>query len=533
MASPFSLTIEMGTEVKKKIFGKSNLKKLLDKLTISLGYDLVGLYLESPDFPLKPSGTLSFLKEPIELGSDILYIGELSCEVPNGIGFQLDSAGNYYEGNFLESRFHGLGRLFKPNGWIIQGKFKEGDLKRGTIDNFFDKKYQGCLVNFEPNGEGYEESDDYTYSGEFFRGKKHGKGKIQWKNGIWYEGNFIMGRIEGKGKQHSPENEYEGDWKANKMHGLGVITWPNGDRYEGGMVLGNQEGYGIFTSASKKYSGYWKAGKEHGKGKIEENGEIFEGVWENGELENRSSILCEEKSLTVQVDIESIQIPDKISEKYEKVLSIWKKIKKFKYDSDDSLTISDESWKPAGKGMYFGETGHSGQPEGKGIWISGSSIYEGKFHAGERNGFGRSINLHKEVYVGYWISGKKSGFGVFKNFDSVYVGEWENNKFSGKGRISTPRFNYDGEWVQGLQHGHGIMQHPDKTVYEGDFKTGVISGYGTMRNARGKCVYGIWEEGRVTKVIKKFFEEKGDQRENDNGHTEDNDEILKLKELLV
>ena len=125
MALNFSLSSEMGMEVKKKLFGKSYLKKLLDKISFSLNYDLVELYLESPDFPLKPSGTLSFLKEPIELDQYILYIGEIYCEVPTGIGYQIDSVGNYYEGNFLESKFHGDGRLFTPKGWLIQGKFEE------------------------------------------------------------------------------------------------------------------------------------------------------------------------------------------------------------------------------------------------------------------------------------------------------------------------------------------------------------------------------------------------------------------------
>ena len=532
----FSLSSEMGMEVKKKLFGKSYLKKLLDKISFSLNYDLVELYLESSDFPLKPSGTLSLVKEPIELDQDVLYIGEIYCEVPTGIGYQIDSAGNYYEGNFLESKFHGDGRLFTPKGWIIQGKFEQGDIKLGIIENFENKKYKGCLANLEPNGEGCEESEDYIYSGEFLKGKKHGKGKIEWKDGTWYEGNFIAGRIEGKGKKHFLENDYEGDWKANRMHGLGVLIWPNGDRYEGGMVLGYQEGYGVFKSASRKYSGHWKSGKEHGNGKLEENGEILEGFWDNGELENKSSIVYEEKSLTVQVDTETIQIPEKISKKYEKVINVWKSIKKFKYDSDDSLTISDESWKPVGKGFYFGETNSSGQPEGRGIWLSSSSVYEGKFHGGERNGFGRSINLHKEVYVGNWIVGKKSGFGVFKNIDSVYVGEWENDKFNGKGKIITPRFKYEGYWVEGLQHGNGIMQHPDKTVFEGDFKTGIISGYGTLKNPKGKCVYGIWEQGRISKVIKKFYKEKDETEDRDNGHIDDedeNDEIKKLKELLI
>jgi hypothetical protein len=510
MATTFSLTSEMGAEVKKKLFGKSFLKKLLDKISFDLSYDLVDLYLESTDFPLKPSGTFTMLKDPIDLENDSLYIGEVDNETPSGLGYQISASGDYYEGHFLDGKFHGLGRLFTRKSWIIKGNWTSGKLKTGSIENFDHKKYEGELLNLEPSGLGTEESDEYIYVGSFLKGKKNGTGKIDWKDGTWYQGNFIMGRIEGKGKFHGLESDYEGDWKANKMHGLGIRTWPNGDKYEGAMVFGLQEGFGVFTSGDKKYAGQWKAGKQHGPGQLEEKEEIVKGNWNDGEFGSTLSSKNDENYIKKPVNIENFEIPEKIAEKYKKVLKVWKKIKKFKFEPENFFHVSEENWKNVGKGMFFGEMNQFGQPEGRGIWISISTIYEGRFVAGERNGAGRTVNVHQEVYEGSWISGKKSGFGVFKNSESVYVGEWEADKFNGKGKITTPRFKYDGDWVQGLQHGQGVMQHPDNTVYSGDFQKGVISGHGTLKYPSGKCVYGMWQNGRITKVLKKFNEVQQD-----------------------
>ena len=42
--------------------------------------------------------------------------------------------------------------------------------------------------------------ENYVYDGEFFEGKKQGKGKFQWADGSSYDGDFIDDRLEGKGK---------------------------------------------------------------------------------------------------------------------------------------------------------------------------------------------------------------------------------------------------------------------------------------------------------------------------------------------
>ena len=73
------------------------------------------------------------------------------------------------------------------------------------------------------------------------KGQENGKGKMIWKNG----------------------DVYEGDWKNGKRTGKGKLTWKNGDKYEG----------------------YFKNDELDGEGTLEySNGDIEVGIWKNGEL---------------------------------------------------------------------------------------------------------------------------------------------------------------------------------------------------------------------------------------------------------
>lgn len=529
---------EMVTEVKKKLFKRSNLKLLLDSINFPLDYDLPTIYLESAEFHLRPLGEdLVALKSPIQLSNNSFYIGETQDDEPKGLGYLIDTKGNFYEGYFENSKFHGRGRLFNSKGWIYVGDWENGDLPSGKILNIGYKTYEGELKNLEPSGNGCEKSDDYIYSGEFLKGKKHGKGKVEWNDKTSYEGDFIMGRIEGQGTHYWADSQYTGSWKVNKMHGLGVYTWTDGRKYEGSMVMGQKEGYGVFSDGKKVYSGYWKAGKEDGNGKIEQNGEVFEGVWANGKLVSESAKSIEKHVKAKELLIEEVKIPEDLSIKFQKLITLRENLPKFSYDSQSPWKISSESWNPIGKTHYFGECDQSGNPNGRGISLSKSEIYEGHFVNGTRSGFGRSIKSNGDLYIGSWIRGKKSGFGSFNNGSNIYVGEWEDSKFNGKGKITGKNFIYDGEWVQGLQHGQGTMENSDGSIYIGDFQNGVITGYGTIKykpiNDNGKttrkCLYGIWEGGKIKKALKKSIEKP----ESDLEDSLDNEILIELQALLT
>ena len=80
-----------------------------------------------------------------------------------------------YEGEFLFGKWNGKG--YDENGNIIY-ELNNGN---GTIKE-------------------YNDIDQLIFEGEYFNGRRHGKGK-EYENGeLIYEGEYINGRRKGKGK---------------------------------------------------------------------------------------------------------------------------------------------------------------------------------------------------------------------------------------------------------------------------------------------------------------------------------------------
>ena len=70
-----------------------------------------------------------------------------------------------------------------------------------------------------------------------------GYGVIEWKDGRFYQGQWLFGTMHGVGKYiWSDKKQYEGQYVNGKKHGFGVYQWPDG----------------------RLYKGYWKDGKQHG-----------------------------------------------------------------------------------------------------------------------------------------------------------------------------------------------------------------------------------------------------------------------------
>ena len=58
-------------------------------------------------------------------------------------------------------------------------------------------------------------------------------------------------------------------------------------------------------------------------------------------------------------------------------------------------------------------------------------------------------------------------------------------------------FKYEGQYANGIKHGKGIMQLPNGSSYEGDFKNGEITGNGLRRWADSWaplsiCLHCLW-----------------------------------------
>jgi len=91
--------------------------------------------------------------------------------------------------------------------------------------------YEGDFINdkFEGNGKLIKENGEY-YIGQFKNHLRNGKGIVFYKNGnIMYEGSFVDDKKEGNGKFIFKTGEYYiGNWKHDIINGKGALYYKNG-----------------------------------------------------------------------------------------------------------------------------------------------------------------------------------------------------------------------------------------------------------------------------------------------------------------
>jgi len=113
----------------------------------------------------------------------------------------------------------------------------------------------------------------------------------------------------------------------------------------------------------------------------------------------------------------------------------------------------------------------------RGAALTGSpaatSIYEGDYKAGMREGRGVFRYASGNVYEGDYKAGKMEGRGVYRYADGdVYDGEWKAGKAEGRGVYWYANGNvYEGTFKAGKREGRGVFHCPD-SVYDGEYKGG-------------------------------------------------------------
>ena len=125
----------------------------------------------------------------------------VSGNCKNGYG-HLQMDWGYYEGNFKDSMFDGMGKLTYTNGVTYVGMFKDDNFNGKGKLSYPNKYLEGNFVGSKMVGEGIEVetmSDGMVlrYEGNFIASQKHGIGKfylvagtkkVEIFSGIWKEG---------------------------------------------------------------------------------------------------------------------------------------------------------------------------------------------------------------------------------------------------------------------------------------------------------------------------------------------------------
>lgn len=146
----------------------------------------------------------------LDLINKYLYIGEINENMEKrGFGIESDSNNNLYIGYYNNNLFDNKGYLLTKD-FIYYGDFikgvKTGDCRIIFKDN--DSSYSGTIKDNELTGVGVyfnndndsksDENSIISYSGEFKQNLASGRGKLLFKNGDFFEGQFANNlKLEG------------------------------------------------------------------------------------------------------------------------------------------------------------------------------------------------------------------------------------------------------------------------------------------------------------------------------------------------
>lgn len=97
----------------------------------------------------------------------VIYEGQWYNSKPHGIGKNFYPSGGFYEGTFTAGLPNGYGRFINANGHYYQGDVKYG---RGNGEGMYvagDVVYRGNFKDNVLNGQGEEEGKNYFFSGDY------------------------------------------------------------------------------------------------------------------------------------------------------------------------------------------------------------------------------------------------------------------------------------------------------------------------------------------------------------------------------
>lgn len=225
--------------------------------------------------------------------------------------YEPDGTHSTYEGNFVDRKKQGHGKLTYSDGTVYDGywendamsgvgKLTQPHTKSRLAKNkmVYSSIYQGEWVNNRKSGTGtIMYHDGSVYTGEWDNDAINGKGKMQYSDGDVYEGDFVNEQKHGHGKHtfhtHPVFREYEGEFDDGEMHGNGKMVMQNGDVYEGEFQDDDMHGRGRLRFAfdenglpdGSRYEGDFDNGRMHGHGTMyDNNGHIvFDGEFKNNE----------------------------------------------------------------------------------------------------------------------------------------------------------------------------------------------------------------------------------------------------------
>ena len=155
----------------------------------------------------------------------IRYTGEMRDGWRNGKGKITFPSNDSYEGEFLNSRFHGQGAYLQANGVRFEGQFREGELNGAcTVTLASRERIRGNCKDSSPEGQGsIDMPDGSRYEGGLAGGQRHGQGMWKTASGLpQFAGEFKDGALW-SGKAYVADGSYQ-PFENGKPFGSMVLS---------------------------------------------------------------------------------------------------------------------------------------------------------------------------------------------------------------------------------------------------------------------------------------------------------------------
>ena len=167
-------------------------------------------------------------------------------------------------------------RKRRKSGTYLGGMYEEM-FYEGELDDNGEKEGRGKITYRNGN----------VYDGEWKKNKRDGNGILTHANGATYVGDFKEDRLEGSGVFTSADggDQYRGEWKNDMKHGKGVYILADGNTYDGDFKEDRLVGKGILTFADgNTYNGEFKEDEMNGRGVYTsaDGADAYEGKWKDG-----------------------------------------------------------------------------------------------------------------------------------------------------------------------------------------------------------------------------------------------------------
>lgn len=263
-----------------------------------------------------------------------------------------------------------------------------------------------------------------------------------------------------------------GNWKDGQMDGFSRIQSPNGEVFLGEMKANiGREGLGKSTEnkGEEVYVGNYSYNKRSGMGLLKKgNGSYEYGMFSKGKLDGLA--VSSNKVTGVKTCSE---FRDGVPDEYLMISPL---------DHEDS------------QDSFHGKVS-LGQYDGLSRLCLNSTIYEGGYSLGLKDGFGRYYGDQDNTgeYLGEFREGKKQGSGILTIENSRYRGGFHEDKYSGLGHLKMSNYEYLGDFRDNQENGFGYMKE-GTCFYIGDWKNGLPHGLGYQKT-ESEEYKGFFEKG--------------------------------------